>query len=221
MLDQQPAPAVAAAASGRRAFGSHEHPRALELVAIERELQVPFPKRRRDVLDFGRPRAAVPQQDDPGAVALGDHPLELAVLDRMVLDVHGEARRRGRGTDLWGRPMTAGRRHARGEGRSEDDWRGVSGRRKKIVCGWSERVEERRSLQAPASWRSRAWRDTCRAACATNPSTIVARVAIVRRRHRRRLARPDRIRRHCRRPSPSASVAPRSPPASDLRAGTR
>ena len=58
------------------------------LYPFERELQVALLQRRVHVVDLGRPGAAVPQHDDAGAVAGGDDAFELAVLDRVILDVH-------------------------------------------------------------------------------------------------------------------------------------
>ena len=92
VLDQQPA---ASAASGPAASGSDEHPGAFELVAVQRELQVTFPQGGAHILGFGRPGALIPQHDDPGAVARGDHSLERAVVDRVILDVHRQALRFG------------------------------------------------------------------------------------------------------------------------------
>ena len=68
--------------------GADEHPRALQLVAVERELEVALLQRRIDVVDFRRPRALIPQHHDAGAVAFRDDAFERAVLDRMILDVH-------------------------------------------------------------------------------------------------------------------------------------
>ncbi len=82
--DRSPLPPGIAAAR------AHQHPRAFQLVAVERELQVALLQRRVHVVGLRRPRALVPQHDDAGAVALGDHALERAVLDRMILDVHRE-----------------------------------------------------------------------------------------------------------------------------------
>jgi hypothetical protein len=88
MLDEQPR---SIATTGPFAFGPHEHPGSLQLVAIERELEVTFLERRIHVVNFGRPRAAVPQHHDAGAVPGGNHALERAVLDWMILNHHGEA----------------------------------------------------------------------------------------------------------------------------------
>ena len=40
--------------------------------------------------DSGCPRALIPEHDDAGAVPGRDHALERAVLNRMILDVHGQ-----------------------------------------------------------------------------------------------------------------------------------
>ena len=89
LISSQLATVAAAAARARiAAAGPHEHPRSLQLVAVQRELQVALLQRRVDVVDFGRPRAAVPEHHDAGAVAFGNDALELAVLERMILDVH-------------------------------------------------------------------------------------------------------------------------------------
>ena len=61
-----------------------------ELLAVELELQLALLEREAR-LDHGRPRPAVPEHDRPRPVlALRDDPLEGAVLDRVVLDVHRE-----------------------------------------------------------------------------------------------------------------------------------
>ena len=126
-LIEQPAAPFAV----RRPFRAHEHPRAFQLVAVERELEVPFLERGIDVVDFGRPRAAVPQHHDARAVAFRNHAFEFAVLDRMIFDVHRETLRAwDRATDLWARPTTAARRCVRDGSRSEDGWRDVSARRR-------------------------------------------------------------------------------------------
>ena len=43
-----------------------------------------------DVGDFRRPRAAIPEHDDARAIPLRNDALELAIVDRMILDVHRE-----------------------------------------------------------------------------------------------------------------------------------
>ena len=69
----------------------HEGPAALELVAIEIEEQLPLDEPGERIL-HRRPGAAVPDDDRSRAVvAFGDDPLEVAVFEWVVLDVHGEA----------------------------------------------------------------------------------------------------------------------------------
>jgi hypothetical protein len=81
--------------AGVSAAGPHQHPRALQLVAIERELQIAFLDRRVDVGRLGRPGASIPQHHDAGAVAFGNHSLELTVVERVILDVHRQPLRFG------------------------------------------------------------------------------------------------------------------------------
>ena len=83
-------PIAAAARAGVAAAGPHQHPRSFQLVAVQRELQVALLQRRIHVVDFRRPRAAVPEHHDAGAVAFRDDAFELAVVERMILDVHRE-----------------------------------------------------------------------------------------------------------------------------------
>ena len=117
------------------ALRAHEHPRAFELVAVQRELQVALLQRRVHVVDFGRPRPAIPEHHDAGAVAGRNHAFE---------------RRRTRSDDLrpsspaaWfsdpatvlsAPPTRAARRCVRGGSRSADDWRGASGRRRSAAA---------------------------------------------------------------------------------------
>ena len=92
VLDQQPRLAVLgrllAGPPRPPALGAHEHPGAFQLEAVERHLEIALGQRRVDVVDLRRPGAAIPQHHHAGAVALRDHALELAVLDRVILDVH-------------------------------------------------------------------------------------------------------------------------------------
>jgi hypothetical protein len=93
VLDQQPRPLVALPPrrlSSAPALGPDQHPRALQLVAVQRKFQIAFLQGRVDIVDLRRPRAAVPQHDDPGPVTGWDHAFELPVLDRVILDVHGQ-----------------------------------------------------------------------------------------------------------------------------------
>ena len=79
----RPAPGARIASAG-----PHQHPRSLQLVSVQRELEIAFLQRGIDVGDFRRPRAAVPEHHDAGAVALRNDAFELAVVQRMILDVH-------------------------------------------------------------------------------------------------------------------------------------
>src|SRR5204863_3826253 len=88
MLDQQPT--AIAAATGIAAAGAYEHPRSLELVPVQRELEVALLERRLHIVLFGHPRPFVPKHDDAGAVAFGNHAFELTVVEGMILDLHGE-----------------------------------------------------------------------------------------------------------------------------------
>ena len=70
---------------------AHQGPAAVELLAVEPELEAPFLVGRARVVADGRPGAAVPEQHGAAAVLpLGDDPLEAAVVDRVVLDVDGQ-----------------------------------------------------------------------------------------------------------------------------------
>src|SRR5262249_9568497 len=86
-LDQQPrlvgVPALPAA-------DLHEVPAAVQLAAVEGELEPPFRQALVRIAQ-GLPGSAVPEQHGAAAVlALRDHALEGAVLDRMVLGPHRE-----------------------------------------------------------------------------------------------------------------------------------
>ena len=84
-LDQQPvAPGLVPAT------GAHEPPPAVELLAVEPEREPALRERARCIL-VGGPRALVPQHDLAGTVLPGgNNPFEVAVLERMVLDLDGE-----------------------------------------------------------------------------------------------------------------------------------
>jgi len=90
VFDQQPAAIAAAARAGVAAARAHEHPRAFQLVTVQRELEVALLQRRVHIVHLRLPCAAVPQHHDAGTVAFGNHALELAVLDRVILDLHRE-----------------------------------------------------------------------------------------------------------------------------------
>src|SRR5207302_15172 len=84
-LDQQPVLLAAALA----ALHAHEVPAPLELAAAELELEVALGQLLVRVA-LGRPASTVPDDDAAGAVlALGDAPLELGIIERVVLDVNG------------------------------------------------------------------------------------------------------------------------------------
>ncbi len=83
LLDEEPGLGVVP-------LDADEHPPAGELLAVEVELQVSLLEGKAR-LDHGGPRSAVPEHDRPRPVfALRDDPFEGAVVDRVVLDVHGE-----------------------------------------------------------------------------------------------------------------------------------
>src|SRR5438067_179213 len=75
-------------------MAAHERPAAVELFAVERELELALLVVARGVLDAARlrrPRPAIPHDDAARAViALGDIAFERAVIDRMILDMHRE-----------------------------------------------------------------------------------------------------------------------------------
>ena len=85
LLEQEPLAVLAA--------HPREHPLPAELDPVELELELAtLHLLGRGPVAEGAVRAAVPDDGRPGAVAaLGDHALEVAVLERMVLDVHGQA----------------------------------------------------------------------------------------------------------------------------------
>ena len=139
LISSHDLPSSAGFSPGRRApqpLRAHEHPRALQLVAVERHLEIALGERRVDVVDLRRPRAAIPQHHHAGAVALRDHALELAVLDRVILDVHRQPLvGRVDATGPSAPPTTAARRRARCGSRSAARWRGASGRRRSAARG--------------------------------------------------------------------------------------
>ena len=85
MFDQQP---VGSLATRPIVLHSHEHPTAVQSLALQRELQVAFGQgllRRRVAL--GLPIAAIPELDGPAAIlALRDRALEIAIIQRVILD---------------------------------------------------------------------------------------------------------------------------------------
>ena len=90
MLDQQPVGALAAVAV---ALHAHEHPAALQLLAGEHELELALAQLRlgRRSAPSRQPVAAIPQLHGAAAVlALWNRAFEVAVVERMVLDLHRE-----------------------------------------------------------------------------------------------------------------------------------
>ena len=87
VLDQQP---VGSLAAGAIVLHPHQHPAAVQPLAVEREFEValrPAPARRHAA--FGLPVAAVPELHRAAAIlALGDGALEVAIVERMILDLH-------------------------------------------------------------------------------------------------------------------------------------
>ena len=101
----------------------HERPFAVELVAAQLEEELPFFQALAPIFERD-PFAAVPDDDPAGPVVPGGNdPLEVAVLERVVLDLAppGACRSCHRRGPL-GPPTTAGPRPFRGGGRSAD-WR--------------------------------------------------------------------------------------------------
>ena len=88
LLDQQP---VRASFAGGLAAHPHQRPVAVQLLAAQLEFEHALGMGRRRVGVGRDPGAAVPQQHRAAAVlAFGDHALETAIVERMVLDLDGE-----------------------------------------------------------------------------------------------------------------------------------
>jgi hypothetical protein len=83
---------VVALASFSIVLQKHEHETTPQLLAGQREFQLTLAQRRVDVLgSFGHPEAAVPKHHGAAAIlALGDRPLEVAIVQRMVLHFDGK-----------------------------------------------------------------------------------------------------------------------------------
>ena len=84
VLDQQPAGFRSAAEASR----ADQRPRALQLVAVEGELQITLAQGGVHVRHLRCPGAAVPQHHDAGAVSLRDHALEGPVGEGVILGLH-------------------------------------------------------------------------------------------------------------------------------------
>ncbi len=88
LLDEQPVVGAVA----RPALQSHQHPVAVQLLAVQREFEHALFERLLRIALQRLPGAAIPQQHRAAAVfALRDHPLEPAVVERMVLDLDRQA----------------------------------------------------------------------------------------------------------------------------------
>ena len=86
VLDQEPVGALAAAAVVAHA---HQHPTAVQLFAIKRELQVALLEA--GLGSVGFPVAAVPELHRAAAILVpGNGAFEIAVIERMVFDFHRE-----------------------------------------------------------------------------------------------------------------------------------
>jgi hypothetical protein len=88
VLDQEPVVAF------RLAFAipahAHQHPTSVQALAVEREFQVAL-RQPLVRVDLGFPIAAVPELHRAGAIlALRDRALEVAVVERMILDLDRE-----------------------------------------------------------------------------------------------------------------------------------
>src|SRR3954447_9303769 len=86
MLDQQPVGPLTAVAVIAH---SHQDPTAVQLLAMESELEVALLEPARGVVRL--PIAAVPEQDSPAAIlAFGNGAFEVAVVERMIFDLDGQ-----------------------------------------------------------------------------------------------------------------------------------
>src|SRR5258708_11351012 len=89
LLDQQP---VLVLLARRLAAHANERPLAVQLPAVEGEFERALAVGGFRFLVVRLPGAMIPEQHRAAAIlALGDHPLEIAIVERMVLDMDGEA----------------------------------------------------------------------------------------------------------------------------------
>ena len=83
VLDQEPVGALAAVAVAPH---PHQNPAALQLVAVQGELQVALLEAALGVIGF--PGAAIPQHDGAAAIlAFGNGAFEITVIERVILDL--------------------------------------------------------------------------------------------------------------------------------------
>ena len=86
VLDQEPVGALAAVAV---ALHPHQHPAAVQLVAMQREFQVALLEAAIGIIGF--PGAAIPQHDGAAAIlVVRDGAFEIAVVQRVILDLDRE-----------------------------------------------------------------------------------------------------------------------------------
>src|SRR5438874_4912272 len=72
----------------------------MQLFAVEAKMQAPFAQGGAGIRILGPPHTLVPEEHLAGAILLfWDHALELAIFERMVLGLHGEAL--GSGIEAW------------------------------------------------------------------------------------------------------------------------
>ena len=87
-LEKKPGPL---ALFGFSASFANEHPASVELFTVEDEFQMAFLQSFGPIADR-LPEAFVPDHHGPAAIfALGNDPLEAAVFDRVIFDLHGQA----------------------------------------------------------------------------------------------------------------------------------
>ena len=135
----------------------HQGPRAAQLVALELEQELALLEPLDRIADRD-PLPPVPHDDGAGAVvALRDEPLEIAVLDRMILDVHREPLLRGVvRRSLGHRPGAEHALHLEPEVPVQPGGRVLV--HDEQAAGLAPDTRRR----APASARARAWRGTRR-----------------------------------------------------------
>ncbi len=87
MLDQQPVGALAAIAVVAH---PHQHPAAMQLVAIQREFKIALLEAALGIVGF--PIAAIPQLHGAAAIlVVRNGAFEIAIVERMVFHLHREA----------------------------------------------------------------------------------------------------------------------------------